>query len=97
VAHPNCQQLLASVWYEGLLGFRRRPEAFKAMLTASVFFLSPALSFVYLVAPHSQIGDFMKRPFIKFITHVASYMTFLCEFAMTSINNSDYKLVYSLP
>ena len=24
VAHPNVQQLLASIWYEGLPGFRQR-------------------------------------------------------------------------
>ena len=29
VAHPNCQQLLAQLWYEGLPGFRRRHIIFK--------------------------------------------------------------------
>uniref|UniRef100_A0A915IYL6 Transient receptor ion channel domain-containing protein n=1 Tax=Romanomermis culicivorax TaxID=13658 RepID=A0A915IYL6_ROMCU len=29
VAHPNCQQVLASIWYEGLPGFRRRHAIFR--------------------------------------------------------------------
>ena len=79
VAHPNCQQLLASLWYEGLPGFRRRHIVFKVLLTVSVCLLYPILSLLYMVAPKSWIGLFMRRPFIKFICHSASYMTFLCE------------------
>ncbi|ELT89523.1 hypothetical protein CAPTEDRAFT_172686 [Capitella teleta] len=77
VAHPNCQQLLASLWYEGLPGFRRRHIVFKVLLTVSVCLLYPILSLMYMVAPKSPFGLFMRRPFIKFICHSASYMTFL--------------------
>lgn len=31
VAHPNVQQLLASIWYEGLPGFRRKNIALQAL------------------------------------------------------------------
>lgn len=31
VAHPNVQQLLASIWYEGLPGFRRKNMALQAL------------------------------------------------------------------
>lgn len=31
MAHPNVQQLLASIWYEGLPGFRRKNIALQAL------------------------------------------------------------------
>ncbi len=31
MAHPNVQQLLASIWYEGLPGFRRKNMALQAL------------------------------------------------------------------
>lgn len=31
VAHPNVQQLLASIWYEGLPGFRRKNMALQTL------------------------------------------------------------------
>lgn len=31
VAHSNVQQLLASIWYEGLPGFRRKNMALQAL------------------------------------------------------------------
>jgi len=80
VAHANCQQLLASLWYEGLLGFRRRHIIFKVLLTVSVSLLFPVLSVVYMIAPKCWVGQVMRRPFIKFICHSSSYMTFLCEY-----------------
>lgn len=31
VSHANCQQLLASIWYEGLPGFRRKNMALQSL------------------------------------------------------------------
>lgn len=39
--------------------------------------LFPVFSLVYLLAPKSSLGLFIKKPFIKFICHTASYLTFL--------------------
>ncbi|ESN98767.1 hypothetical protein HELRODRAFT_66730 [Helobdella robusta] len=84
VSHANCQQLLASIWYEGLLGFRRRHIIFKVLLTIIVSLLFPILSLIYIISPKSQAGQFMRRPFIKFICHSASYMTFLSLLILAS-------------
>jgi hypothetical protein len=35
---------------------------------------------MYIVAPHSKFGQTLRKPFIKFICHSASYFTFLCEY-----------------
>ncbi|XP_038108644.1 transient receptor potential-gamma protein isoform X1 [Culex quinquefasciatus] len=77
VSHPNVQQLLASIWYEGLPGFRRKNMALQALEIVRIGILFPVFSFSYILAPHSPIGQTMRKPFIKFICHSASYFTFL--------------------
>lgn len=37
-------------------------------------------SITYIIAPHSNFGQTMRKPFIKFICHSASYFTFLCTY-----------------
>ncbi|MGH0143543.1 UNVERIFIED_CONTAM: hypothetical protein FKN15_035219 [Acipenser sinensis] len=77
VAQPNCQQLLATLWYEGFPGWRRRHWAVKLLTCFTIGLLFPVFSVVYLLAPKSSLGLFIKKPFIKFICHTASYLTFL--------------------
>ncbi|TSK49676.1 Short transient receptor potential channel 4 [Bagarius yarrelli] len=77
VAQPNCQQLLASRWYDEFPGWRRRHWAGKLITCIFIGLLFPLFSICYLVAPKSHIGLFIRKPFIKFICHTASYLTFL--------------------
>ncbi|KAH8392235.1 hypothetical protein KR215_003683 [Drosophila sulfurigaster] len=77
VAHSNVQQLLASIWYEGLPGFRRKNMALQAVDIIRIGILFPIFSLAYILAPYSSIGQTMRKPFIKFICHSASYFTFL--------------------
>ncbi|KAH7969161.1 hypothetical protein HPB52_015283 [Rhipicephalus sanguineus] len=76
-AHPNVQQLLASIWYEGLPGFRRKNIILQSMQILKIGLLFPVYSVAYIVAPHSNFGRTLRKPFIKFICHSASYVTFL--------------------
>lgn len=76
-AHPNVQQLLASIWYEGLPGFRRKNIILQSLQTIKIGMLFPVYSVAYIVAPHSEFGRTLRKPFIKFICHSASYVTFL--------------------
>lgn len=77
VAQPNCQQLLASRWYDEFPGWRRRHWAVKFITCIFIGLLFPLLSILYLIAPKSRYGLFIRKPFIKFICHTASYLTFL--------------------
>ncbi|XP_032811120.2 short transient receptor potential channel 4 isoform X2 [Petromyzon marinus] len=77
VAQPNCQQLLASLWYDGFPGWRRRHWAVKLVTCATLGLLFPLFSVCYLLAPRSRMAFFLRKPFIKFICHTASYLTFL--------------------
>ncbi|XP_030745679.1 transient receptor potential-gamma protein [Sitophilus oryzae] len=84
VAHSNVQQLLASIWYEGLPGFRRKNMVLQALEIVRIGILFPFFSIAYIVAPHSVIGQTMRKPFIKFICHSASYFTFLFMLILAS-------------
>lgn len=79
VAHPSVQQLLASIWYEGLPGFRRKSMAGQLIQVAQLGCMFPVYSTIYMIAPNSTMGKFMKKPFVKFICHSTSYATFLRE------------------
>lgn len=39
----------------------------------------PVYSTIYMIAPNSEMGKFMKKPFVKFICHSTSYATFLSK------------------
>lgn len=80
VAHPNVQQLLAAIWYEGLPGFRRKGMVGQMMQVARFGVMFPVYSMIYMMAPSSPLGKFMKKPFVKFICHSASYGFFLCKY-----------------
>ncbi|XP_061902698.1 short transient receptor potential channel 4-like [Entelurus aequoreus] len=77
VAQPNCQQLLASRWYDEFPGWRRRHWAGKFITCVFIGLLYPVFALCYLIAPKSRYGLFIRKPFIKFICHTASYLTFL--------------------
>ncbi|CAF0722199.1 unnamed protein product [Adineta ricciae] len=93
VSHSHCQQLLASLWYEGLPGFRRRHSVIKILITALVGLLFPILSIAYLIAPRSSIGRIMRQPFIKFICHSISYIFFLILLFVVSLRIDFGKLL----
>lgn len=76
-AHPNIQELLAAMWYQNLPGFRNKNLLAQSSQVIFIGLMFPIYSIAYLVAPHSQLGRFIKKPFIKFICHSASYITFL--------------------
>lgn len=83
-AHPNIQELLATMWYENLPGFRRKNPFAQTLQILMIGFMFPVYSIAYLVAPHSKLGRYIKKPFIKFICHSASYITFLIVLILAS-------------
>ncbi|XP_063636184.1 transient receptor potential-gamma protein isoform X3 [Cydia splendana] len=77
VAHPNVQQLLASIWYESVPGFRRKNMLLQALEMARIGAMFPLHALAYVAAPHSAPGRTLRKPFIKFLCHSASYFMFL--------------------
>ncbi|EDW59053.1 transient receptor potential protein [Drosophila virilis] len=85
VAHPNVQQLLAAIWYEGLPGFRRKQASQQLMEVIKLGCSFPIYSLKYILAPDSEGAKFMRKPFVKFITHSCSYMFFLMLLGAASL------------
>nr|CAD7400654.1 unnamed protein product [Timema cristinae] len=84
VAHPNIQQLLAALWYEGLPGFRRKPMVQKCLDVSQVALLFPFYCMLYMVAPNTATGKLMRKPFMKFLIHASSYLFFLLILILVS-------------
>ncbi|XP_054722030.1 transient-receptor-potential-like protein [Uloborus diversus] len=84
VAHPNCQQLLTSIWYEGFPVWRRRNGFTKIVICCGLIACIPAISLYYLFCPRSKLGKLVRSPFMKFIYHSASFGCFLLLLVLAS-------------
>ncbi|XP_038218984.1 transient-receptor-potential-like protein isoform X2 [Zerene cesonia] len=84
VAHPKIQQLLASIWYEGVPGFRRKSNIQKMMIIMRVALLFPYYCCLYMIAPNCATGKLMRKPFMKFLIHASSYLFFLLLLILVS-------------
>ena len=90
MAHPNVQQLLASMWYEGLPGFRQMNMILQALEICRIGLLFPLYSLCYVVCPWASFSQNMRKPFIKFICNSASYFFFLCESQQQSLEIGSF-------
>ncbi|KAH8270758.1 hypothetical protein KR018_000206 [Drosophila ironensis] len=89
VAHSNIQQLLSSIWYDGLPGFRRKSIVDKAMCIVQVAVLFPLYCLIYMCAPNCRTGQLMRKPFMKFLIHASSYLFFLFILILVSQRADD--------
>ncbi|BFG05181.1 transient-receptor-potential-like protein [Drosophila madeirensis] len=89
VAHSNIQQLLSSIWYDGLPGFRRKSIVDKVICIAQVAVLFPLYCFIYMFAPNCRTGRLMRKPFMKFLIHASSYLFFLFVLILVSQRADD--------
>ncbi|XP_050543563.1 transient receptor potential protein isoform X2 [Daktulosphaira vitifoliae] len=84
VAHPNVQQLLAAIWYDGLPGFRRKNMVGQMIEVGKLGAMFAMYGTMYMLNPDSKMGVLMKKPFIKFVCHSSSYAFFLTLLALAS-------------
>ncbi|XP_069973432.1 transient receptor potential protein isoform X1 [Penaeus vannamei] len=85
VAHASVQQLLGTVWYDGMPGFKRRSLPDQLMAVVKIGVLFPVYCMSFLLAPKTSFGGSMKKPFIKFIVHSSSYCCFLLLLVIVSL------------
>lgn len=84
IAHPNVQQLLSSLWYDGLPGFRRQNPIYQLWDIIKIGALFPFYSILYMTFPNTDKGRLVKKPFFKFIIHSFSYLFFLLLLILAS-------------
>ncbi|XP_077991749.1 short transient receptor potential channel 1-like [Glandiceps talaboti] len=86
VAHSHCQHRLVEMWYRGLPNWRRQ-SSMKSMMKSTLMMIGfPVLSICYIVAPHRRPGNLLKIPYVKFLCHVASTLTFLILLCVQSFD-----------
>nr|CAI5854657.1 unnamed protein product [Callosobruchus analis] len=51
----------------------------QGMQVAKLGIMFPVYCTVYMLSPTSPMGEFMKKPFVKFICHSSSYALFLSK------------------
>jgi hypothetical protein len=56
VAHPNCQQKLMIMWYQGIRMFERLSVPKKLLVMGLYILFLPILSFIQLAAPNSKVS-----------------------------------------
>ena len=84
VAHPNCQQLLSHMWYQGIPGWKQGNWIYKLAFTLLISFTFPFTSILYVCFPFLKSAAVLKNPFVKFINHSASYIMFLVLLVLAS-------------
>lgn len=103
IAHPHVQQLLSKIWYDGLPGFRSKSLLSKTWDVLFVAFLYPVYCVSYILLPNSELGRRIKKPIVKFLIHVTSYLFFLGEYDCATSSfwracqQHTYTLQYLLP
>lgn len=92
MAQSNCQQFLNTVWFGETASYRRKHTCLKMATVLSVAVLWPLLSVCYLLVPRSRMGQLIHTPFVKFIIHSASYLTFLLLLNLYSLVYNESKM-----
>ncbi|XP_052816254.1 short transient receptor potential channel 7-like isoform X3 [Mya arenaria] len=93
VAHPSCQQKLVSIWYAELRALERSNWFFRTIIVSLITLAYPFFCIMYLIAPKSQIGRFLRYPCIKFIGHTMSFVAFLVMLLTSSMAENPSALV----
>ncbi|GAA47719.1 transient-receptor-potential-like protein [Clonorchis sinensis] len=88
VAHPHCQHLLTTLWYDQLPGWRKRHPCTKVFLCFCFIIAMPILAPVYLLHPRGRVGLVLRSPLIKFINHSASFAIFIILLLIASTDSS---------
>ncbi|XP_070534325.1 short transient receptor potential channel 4-like [Ptychodera flava] len=90
VAHPYCQQELIERWYRGLTDWRDKSSIRNILLSTLIMLVSPFLSLIYIIYPFGKFGDFMRIPYVKFLTHTASYLYFVLVLILSTLDLGSY-------
>ncbi|XP_077534802.1 short transient receptor potential channel 3-like isoform X1 [Haemaphysalis longicornis] len=78
VGHPNCQQVLRSLWYKGLPAWPGWSPARKAAHVASQALAMPFLGVAYILTPEpTRLIKPLRVPLNRFIHSCTSYAIFL--------------------
>ncbi|XP_038045260.1 short transient receptor potential channel 5-like isoform X2 [Patiria miniata] len=86
VAHSTCQDYMLSRWYSGSDKTWRKLSSFRMAAISSLIMVTwPFLSLFYIFAPRGKMVDFIRTPYVRFLLHTGSHLTFLLLLIFTSV------------
>uniref|UniRef100_A0A1I7RZV0 ANK_REP_REGION domain-containing protein n=1 Tax=Bursaphelenchus xylophilus TaxID=6326 RepID=A0A1I7RZV0_BURXY len=85
VSHPHCQQLLTSIWSQGIPFIHHRDSKWNFLIYAVLILLWPVLSFCYIIMPKSRFGSYVRSPFMKFLYYSTSFGCFLLLLTLVTL------------
>ncbi len=86
VSHAHCQQLLTSIWFEGIPGRQERGSNVNSLVYVLLILSWPILALFYIFFPKSRIGQIVRAPFMKFLFFSTSFGIFLCLLTMATFD-----------
>ncbi|CAD5216358.1 unnamed protein product [Bursaphelenchus okinawaensis] len=85
VSHPHCQQLLTSIWSEGIPIRQQRDSKWNFLIYTLLILLWPVLATCYIIMPKSKIGSIVRSPFMKFLYYSTSFGCFLILLTLVTL------------
>ncbi|CAB4063023.1 TRPC4 [Lepeophtheirus salmonis] len=95
VAHPNVQQLLATIWYEGLPGWRRMNVISQTFELGRLGLMFPIYCIMYMLAPTSEKGIYEDGllEYICDLWNLADCFTNMCFLGWIILRATAYFIV----
>ncbi|XP_070548220.1 short transient receptor potential channel 4-like [Ptychodera flava] len=84
IAHAHCQQFLIGEWYRELRNTIDKNRITFILSSILIAISYPLLSLCYLLVPKGKLARFTRIPYVKFVMHSTSYLTFLVLLLMTT-------------
>lgn len=92
-----CLFATASLWYEGVPGFRRKTAGQKLLIISKVALLFPFYCMLYMIAPTCTTAKLIRKPFVKFLIHASSYLFFLSNQITFIIFSTTFFHIFYIP
>ena len=77
--------------FKGVPFWRTRGILFRVFFVLAQVLIYPSMAFLYFFFPFLSVSRKIKRPFIKFVNHTASFVIFLCLLAASSHEKFDIR------
>ncbi|XP_033639719.1 short transient receptor potential channel 4-like [Asterias rubens] len=88
VAHSTCQDYMLSRWYSGTNKTWRTLSYVKtAAVSGSLMAMWPLLCIFYIIVPSGQIVNFIRTPYVRFLLHTGSRLSFILLLLSTPVTS----------
>ncbi|XP_022086358.1 short transient receptor potential channel 5-like isoform X2 [Acanthaster planci] len=96
VAHSTCQDYMLSRWYSGSdETWRKMTSVRMASMSSLIMVAWPFLCLFYIFTPWGKMSNFIRTPYVRFLLHAGSRLTFLVLLLFTSVTGHHLEVIKS--